>query len=200
MDTQTYSPRFLTEEKLDGLVLLGLSGEVGSGKTFLTRWLVETFGFTPESYANPFKMDGIMHAGLPIEEVFGSGKSDKTRRWLQERGTEYGRAIAGMDVWCHYLETMIWYNLDHGVQAIAVADCRFPNEIAAIQALGGKVYRITGRGGAEGVLAQHSSETVMQSIETYDRYVDNSPGREREVLALLEHYLWHDFGLVPVTR
>lgn len=191
----SYTIRYLTPEMLQGLTLLGISGEAGSGKSTLTKYLVREAGFSPESLANPFKKDGIMLEGLPIEEVFGSRKSYETRKWLQERGTEYGRKLAGADVWVNYLETAIYYLLDHGVSRVVVPDVRFPNEVAAIQEMGGRVYRVFGRGGAQGDRATHASERSLDGYNGYDRYVDNSPGREVQVFKDLDSYLREDFEL-----
>lgn len=196
----SYTPRFLTPEMLKGLKLVGISGEVGSGKSTLAKHLVRGYGFTPESLANPFKLDGIMLEGLPIHEVFGSVKSPETRNWLQKRGTEWGREVAGIDVWVHYLEAVIWYNIDHGVQHVVVPDVRFPNEVAAFKALGGVVYRLTGRGGAEGDLAKHKSERILDGFTGYTRYLDNSEGREYDVFYDLASFLFADLGVRSIVR
>jgi hypothetical protein len=197
MNTVAYCPRFLTPEMLESVSLLGISGEAGSGKSAITRELVRQFGFSPWSLANPFKFDGIMTESLPVEEVLGSRKSPRTRQWLQERGTEYGRRIAGEDVWVNYLECAIWYLLDHGVKNIVVPDVRFPNEMSAVESLGGKTYRVVGRGGA-GERSAHVSERGLDGF-TFDRVLDNS-GTLEDTMVQVEGFLWTDFRSGPLWR
>lgn len=192
-----YEPRFLSRDQLEGVSLLGISGEAGSGKSTMAKFLYRTFGFVPEALANPFKKDGVMQANLPVGEVFGSHKSPETRAWLQKRGTEESRDIAGEDVWVHYLELDLLYNLDHGVDRYLVTDVRFPNEVRAIQSLGGMVYRLEGRGGASGAAGGHRSERSLDGFEGFDAFLDNSPGREREVFRDLTDFVIADFGIYP---
>lgn len=196
----SYTPRFLAPEILAQVKIVGLSGEAGSGKSTMAKFLVREYGFSPISLANPFKLDGIMLEGLPIEEVFGSHKSDYTRKWLQERGTEYGRKVAGEDVWVNYLEANIYYLIDHGVDRVVIPDTRFPNEVDAVSVLGGVVYRIEGRGGAAGDRAKHASERALDGFDGYTRYLDNSPENKDEVFEDLSEYLGEDLGVYPVIR
>jgi hypothetical protein len=60
------------------------------------------------------------------------------RHAMQTIGTEWGRNCMGEDIWVNLTMNVV----DACPGAVAISDARFPNEVAAIQARGGKVYRI----------------------------------------------------------
>ena len=136
--------------------LIGLVGFIGSGKGAFADVLVERHGFIKESFAN-----GVKDA---TATVFGwdrkllEGDTDTSRIWreqpdafwskrfgkefspreaLQLMGTEAGRGVFHPDLWIHSLERRLKEDKDY-----VIADVRFPNEIKAIQEMGGKVVRI----------------------------------------------------------
>lgn len=61
------------------------------------------------------------------------------------------------------------------IAGVVISDVRFRNEVEAIQAAGGKVYRMMRGQGLEGAAGQHGSETEQASLplSTFDGVIDN---------------------------
>jgi hypothetical protein len=149
-------------------MIIGLCGLAGSGKSVVAKALVRNYGYVRRPFAYPLKcMLGAL--GIPEEILDGpssvkelpmerlGGKS--VRYALQRLGTEWGRQMMGEDFWVkQWLATKPDYDL------IVADDCRFPNEAAAIKALGGIIVRIQRDGAGSKVGAGHLSETSMGGI------------------------------------
>lgn len=105
---------------------IGLVGGLGSGKTTIANYLVEKYGYTKKSLADP--MREIVKNILGIED-----KSDpRYRPAMQELGTEWGRKY-DKDCWVKYLHK----HLDN--TATVVDDVRFANEALALIRWGWKL-------------------------------------------------------------
>jgi hypothetical protein len=136
--------------------LIGLVGFIGSGKGTFADVLVEKHGFVKESFANGVKdatatvfgwdrkmLEGdtdISRVWREKPDSFWSkkfGKEFSPRLALQLMGTEAGRGVFHEDLWIYSLERRLQEDKNY-----AIADVRFPNEIKAIQEMGGKVVRI----------------------------------------------------------
>jgi hypothetical protein len=142
--------------------IIGIVGFIGSGKDTVADYLVNFHRFKRESFANSLKD--------AVSQVFGwdrellEGRTQESREWretkddwwtkrlkkditpryvLQYWGTEVIRKGFHDDMWVASLE----HRLLNTKNDIVITDCRFPNEIKAIRAAGGKVVRI--RRGAE---------------------------------------------------
>jgi hypothetical protein len=98
-------------------------------------------------------------------------------------GTEEGRDVYGEGIW---VDTMFaWFQLYHdmwGFTKFVVPDVRFRNELAGIQAHGGKVYRIIApKRVALSPLTeeqrQHPSETDLDGVplNQFDGVIYNDP-------------------------
>ncbi|HRF08476.1 MAG TPA: deoxynucleotide monophosphate kinase [Xanthobacteraceae bacterium] len=141
--------------------VIGFVGAIGSGKTTAQKRLQEAFGFSRVRFAGPLK-DMMRALGLSEAEIDGDLKEKpcallggKSPRYaMQTIGTEWGRGLIDSDLWIN-----AWRRAVTAANAICVVadDCRFPNEAAAIRALGGKIVRITGRAGDTSAAA-HASE------------------------------------------
>jgi hypothetical protein len=142
--------------------IIGIVGFIGSGKDTVADYLVNFHRFKRESFANSLKD--------AVSQVFGwdrellEGRTQESREWretkdewwskrlkrditpryvLQYWGTEVIRKGFHDDMWVASLE----HRLLNTKNDIVITDCRFPNEINAIRAAGGKLVRI--RRGAE---------------------------------------------------
>ena len=142
--------------------IIGIVGFIGSGKDTVADYLVNFHRFKRESFANSLKD--------AVSQVFGwdrellEGRTQESREWRETRdewwtkrlkkditpryvlqywGTEVIRKGFHDDMWVASLE----HRLLNTKNDIVITDCRFPNEIKAIRAAGGKVVRI--RRGAE---------------------------------------------------
>jgi len=158
-------------------IILGFSAKKQGGKTTavgdLTRKL-EALGKTvaPVSFADALKRVVNYYFIAPtIGKTIESFDDDavkntihpcgKTyRQLLQIVGTDFFRAIwpdVWVENWKYEVKTMYPY-----YDYILVPDVRFPNEVKAIQDLGGKVIRFTRAPFAD--QDQHESETALDEI------------------------------------
>jgi hypothetical protein len=138
-------------------MIVGLVGLIGSGKDTAADYLVNFHEFRRDSFAAPLKDAVATIFGWDRELLEGRTKESREWRecadeWWSERlgrvvtprhtlqlwGTEVGRRAYHDDIWVASLENRIRKSKDN----IVITDCRFPNEIEAIQKAGGKVFRI----------------------------------------------------------
>lgn len=180
--------------------VLGLSGKARSGKDFLAQKVAVPLGFMPLALANHFKVSAIAKGleDLPVEamdirQMWEIDKDDLHRKALQLEGTERGRKVYGDDIWCRHLEAWMYYFALKGYRRFVVTDVRFPNEVEWVKSLGGKVYRIVGRGGITNGVANHDSESSLDDYKGFDRVLDNSPENEDRVLDVMRAALFVDF-------
>jgi len=123
--------------------LVGLTGRIGSGKSFAAALMRERHGFTIHSFAYPLKAM-LMTLGLDEDQVNGARRSEpcdllcgKTpRHAMQTIGTEWGRDLIGADLWVNAWKV--------GLPAgpVVADDVRFANEARAVRSLGGVVIRV----------------------------------------------------------
>ena len=137
--------------------VIALSGAAGSGKSTVSDFLAVRLGYRKTKFAAPLK-DMCRAIGMTEAMIEGDQKEvpqdwlgGKTPRYLMQRlGTEFGRDCMGDDFWVD-----LWERAAQG--RVIVDDCRFANEAARVRRLGGRVIRLTGRGGIAG---GHVSEQV----------------------------------------
>jgi hypothetical protein len=135
---------------------------------------------------------------------------------LQTLGTEWGRTC-WPDTWVAYalrVATQLQkggygYNareglfrtgsestLDNiGARDVVMCDCRFPNEVAAVKAAGGKVVLLERDAGSklDGAASQHESETALVQVprSDYDAIIHNNASVEalRDAVALVHEHM-----------
>jgi len=90
------------------------------------------------------------------------------REVMQYVGTEIFRKMYG-NVWA---DSTIKRIIADGSEVAVITDCRFPNEVKAVQSAGGKVVRLT-RGPAS-YTDLHASETALDNYEGFDVILDNA--------------------------
>jgi hypothetical protein len=137
-------------------MIIGVCGFIGSGKDTVADYLQNFHEFRRDSFASTLKD--------AVASVFGwdrellEGRTKEARAWreqvdawwanrlsmpeltprsiLQLWGTEVCRRSFHDDIWIASLENKLRKSRDN----IVISDCRFPNEIQAIKAQGGKVF------------------------------------------------------------
>lgn len=183
------------------MIIMGVSGKAGTGKDFISNQYLKPRGFRPWSLAWHFKIWLVGKGEATYDEVFHT-KPPHVRKLLQEEGTERGRLVYGEDVWCNTAATWIRHlHETWGVQAIVIPDVRFPNEVAMIQRLGGKVLRISApkRAASSALTPEqraHQSETALDDFGGFDGFLYNDVGEEAQVEAQL-HERFAQWGWVP---
>lgn len=168
----------------NNVTVIGLSGAAGSGKDYVAKeYFFKKLGFHNISLAWHFKIQCISHGEATYEEVFDT-KPPRVRRLLQILGTEQGRDVWGEDIWVNTMFAwMTLYHTDWGINKFVIPDVRFPNELKAIQKLGGGVYRVIGdrQGNLTDEAWLHSSEnSLTDDMNIYNGFINNSQGSHLE--------------------
>lgn len=179
--------------------ILALSGRMGVGKTFIANNFLFDKGYRPWALADHFKNWIVGQGKASFEDVFYH-KPPEVRTLLQQAGTEQGRDVYGDDVW---VDTMFsWLRLISEMwktDQFVITDCRFENEIRAIQKRGGKVIRIVSphrNAIASAGLEPHISELALpddNNDKLYDGLLFNDVEYKNTVNNQLETILGSDW-------
>lgn len=141
--------------------VIAFTGKAGAGKSTAAAYLVRRHGYTRVRFAAPLKQ--MMRAlGLDDAEIEGHLKETPSpvlqgktpRHAMQTLGSDWGRDCIGPNFWIDLWGAEAARVIRAGGRVVC-DDCRFPNEAAAVRALGGRVVAIGGRGGISGA---HISE------------------------------------------
>ena len=136
-------------------MIIGLCGLIGSGKDTIADYLVNSHGFRQDSFAASLK--DTLAAVFGWDRTMLEGRTGSSRTWreqvdtwwaarlgiphltprwaMQNLGTEVIREHFHQDIWTASVENKL-RKINNNV---VISDCRFPNEVAAIQAAGGVV-------------------------------------------------------------
>jgi hypothetical protein len=189
-------------------MIIGVCGFIGSGKDTVADYLQNFHEFRRESFASTLK-DAVA-AVFGWDRTMLEGRTKEAREWreqvdpwwaarlnmpeltprlmLQLWGTEVCRKGFHDDIWIASLENKLRTSKDH----VVISDCRFPNEIKAIKAQGGKIlwvqrgviphwYDIACKANKGDPKAQqwlrdegiHASETAWAGTD-FDHIIDNN--------------------------
>jgi dephospho-CoA kinase len=166
--------------------IIGLSGYAQSGKDTVANYLVNNYGFTKISFADPIRkalyllnpkvrvadMSGVSLAaavdGLGWENL--KAESTDARELLQRMGTEVGREMFGKDFW---VNQAIIKAREH--EKVVFADVRYENEVQAILEASGAVWRVS-KPEIQAV-NRHESETSLDSY-SFHKHIYNSGSLE----------------------
>ena len=136
-------------------MIIGICGFIGSGKDTVADYLVNFHEFRRESFASTLK-DAVANV-FGWDRTMLEGRTAQAREWreqvdpwwakrldmptltprwvLQYWGTEVCRKSFHDDIWIASLENKLRNSQDN----VVISDCRFPNEIASIRNVGGKI-------------------------------------------------------------
>ncbi len=184
-------------------MIIGICGLIGSGKDTIADYLVTSHGFGQDSFAASLK--DTLTAVFGWDRTMLEGRTGSSRAWreqvdpwwadrlgiphltprwvMQNLGTEIIREHFHQDIWTASVENKLRKIKDNTV----ISDCRFPNEVAAVQSAGGVVVCVN-RGAAPvwaelavtnpGMMPQlypgvHASEYSWAGTK-FDRIIDNT--------------------------
>ncbi len=176
------------------MVLVGLMGIKGSGKSTGALYLIEKYGFVEKSFAEPLKK-ACKELFLLNDMQLGTQEQKETpdARWfgctprtmLQYVGTELLRDQLekimpglGKNIFIHNFK--LWYDAEikkNPNLCIVISDVRFQNEIDMIQNLGGTVIKIN-RPSVQ-TNDMHQSEIELKNITTYNLLIENTDTIEK---------------------
>lgn len=190
------------------MVLIGLMGIKGSGKTSAALYLMKQYGFIEKSFAECLKRACQELFLLSDSQVFGTQEEKETpddrwfgctpRKMLQFVGTDLLRNNLntimpglGNDIFIHHFK--LWYESEikkNPNLCVVVSDVRFQNEIDFIQKIGGFVIKIN----RPSVMTNdmHSSEMELQSITTYDYLIENTGTLEDFYYKIRQYDVWNE--------
>ncbi len=124
--------------------IIGLAGLAGSGKTTVAHILQRDHYFQALAFAEPLKSACRELWGFTEAQLYGDQKEVVDERWgitprtaMQQMGAEYARTL------CEDVHVMRLLERAEGLKRVAVHDVRFPNEIAALRAAGGRVWWVS---------------------------------------------------------
>lgn len=148
-----------------------------SGKSTAADYLIRQHGFELVKFADTLKVMArtfLVHAGItPVDldsYIEGHRKTADlahigfpgltTRRVLQTLGSEWGRDTIDKETWVRITVNRVREHLNAG-RRVVVDDLRYPNELAALRALGGVTPVYISR--ASAVSNGHPSDGVLHS-------------------------------------
>lgn len=179
-------------------MIIGLSGYAQSGKDTIANHLVEHYGYTKVSFADPirealYKLNPYVRVGdmpptalaMAVDHLGWEDLkrlSPDTRELLQRLGTEVGREMFGKDFWVN--QAMLKAR-EH--DNVVFADVRFPNEVEAILEASGDVWRVC-KTDVEAV-NRHVSETALDSYK-FNREIQNT-GSLEQLYTIVDYFINH---------
>ena len=175
------------------VIIVGLIGRRGSGKSTAASILTRTWGARVISFAGPLRelgaACGYSHNEMTdtrAKEMPGGKWGISWRTFAQTVGVA-ARNVFGstfwVDRWCGAVDTANGF--------IVVDDTRFVEEVEAIRSRGGLLIHIVGRPQA-GAADTHISETSVDEISSHADVTitnDYGPGFERELLECVRQRL-----------
>ena len=145
------------------MILIGLVGKAGAGKTTVAQRWIELYGFERMALADPLK-EMLINAGMCTwEECYN--KKTKMSRWLMQKvGTEIFRKQVDEDYWVKTMRERLQKKLDSPAR-IVIDDVRMPNEAELIREFGGVLIRVVRAGYQDEHAGTHETEVLLDSIE-----------------------------------
>lgn len=134
-----------------GMLLVGLVGATGAGKTTLAGLLVERCDFVRAHMGQPIK-DMLAALGLSDEQLTGPPEArsqpvdlldGRTPRYaMQTLGTEWGRRMVSQRLWANAVERRLMKMREGGAERVVIDDLRFPSDFEVVARCGGMIVSV----------------------------------------------------------
>ena len=151
--------------------LIGLHGKARSGKSTVTRFLVEEWGYKHYSFATELKEYALHFFNVSRDEL--EDKTTVSRRILQGIGHMF-RNVIDERYWIQIVERKIVHDLDtNNGSRFVISDVRYRNEADWIKNKKGTLWKIV-RPTNETLIEynkDHPSETELDNYSDWDEIV-----------------------------
>lgn len=136
------------------MMLIGLAGQAGSGKSTVANYLTEVRDYREVSLDEPIRAGLQAMLGLSAADMTDRKAKETVIPWLgrsprqlmQTLGTEWGRQCVHGDLWLKLADRVVDYERRHaarsGIEGVVVSDLRFDNEAEWLRGIGGQVWHL----------------------------------------------------------
>jgi hypothetical protein len=170
------------------MIVIGIKGLIGSGKSTVAKYLIERHGFTSGRWAGALK--DMLRAYLRyrgcapdiIERMINGDLKEIPTDWLGGKsprhameglGGVWGRGHMHDDFWIETETDKLWAEQP---QRVVFEDCRYPNEADAIERMNGHVWHVYRPGQTP---QDHPTEHAQKEIIPHHA-IQNANGRLAE--------------------
>lgn len=153
--------------------IIGLCGDIGSGKDTAAEGLEQGLGYMRLSFAEKLKESvATMFPFIPRCHFFGTQEEKAQLLFVGDDGTEWtgrrlledvGQHMRGImaDIWVR--AAIYQVKMNPLIEWWVVSDVRHPNEFEAIRRHGGVVWEVVRVGGAEAEQSDHVSDNAWRA-------------------------------------
>ena len=159
--------------------VIGLCGELGSGKSEAARILNEDHGFIRVKMTDPLNQM-LKALGIAACDLDGPGREKphpllcgkSVRHAQQTLGTEWGRELINPYFWTFHWSRTVCDVRDLGGNVVC-ENIRFPSEVETLTAVGGELWEVR-RPGLDGPQHAHVSEHHREFRAVAARIIHNN--------------------------
>lgn len=169
--------------KIEGAVLVGLTGLARSGKDTAADVLIECFGFKRVAFADLLKEAAALLLGRPLQDMYMGDREAVMPEWgfsirdfLQRFGTEAMRNNFGHDFWIKAARARVVALMEEGCRRFVISDVRFDNEADWVRDSGGTILCIHRPGvvrmahASEAGVWEKEGDQTIHNDSTYEDY------------------------------
>lgn len=175
-------------------MIIGLSGKIGCGKTYLCRKLLELLPmYERVGFADILKQECADKFGFPLQYCYSQEGKEKTVSLVHDNCSESGGSLQVRQM--KVREVLQWYGTDvcrkrdqnHWVKAmdkfllgagnVIIDDVRFPNEARFCRDRGMCIRIMPYPEWEPGPFANHESETALDSSTDFDAIISPAYGQ-----------------------